>query len=310
MSVLRSSERSSDGHLLEHLVAGEVAAGVVDHLELVEVEIEEGVLAPVLGGGVEAVLEALLELAAVDQAGERVVAGEIDHLALHAAELGDVLEHQDAAGGAPLAVLDRRDGVADGELPAVAPHQHRVAGVLDHPPLGEAALDGVGERLAGPLVDDVEDAGHRLAAGLVGAPAGQPLGDRVEVVDEAGGVGADDAVADRGEGHLGELLLLGERLLGELALDLGGGAGGEDLEDRQRRHVVADRRGAHHRHVPERPAGAVEERHGDVALDAGLHQPAVARGRAARRRRGGSRSRGRPRCSQGVPRRSYSNGGL
>ena len=139
----RAQER---GHLLEHLVAGEVAAGVVDHLELVEVEIEEGVLAAVLGGGVEAVLEALLELPAVDQAGERVVAREVDHLALHAAELGDVLEDQDAAGGAPLAVLDRRHRVADGELPAVAPHQHRVAGVLDHPPLGEAALDGVGQR--------------------------------------------------------------------------------------------------------------------------------------------------------------------
>ena len=187
-------------------------------------------------------LEALLELAAVDQAGERVVAREIDHLALHAAELGDVLEHEDAAGGPPLAVLDGGDGVADGELPAVAPHQHGVAGVLDDPPLGEAALDGVGQRLARRLVDDAEDPRHRLAAGLGDAPAGEPLGHRVEVVDDAGGVGADDAVADRGEGDLGELLLLGERLLGELALDLGGGAGGEDLEDGDRGRSSPSRR--------------------------------------------------------------------
>ncbi len=203
------------------------------------------------------------------------MAREVDHLALHAAHLGDVLEHQDAAGGAPLAVLDRGDGVADGELPAVAPHQHGVARVLDDPPLGEAALDGVGQRLAVALVDDVEDARHRQPAGLAEVPPRQPLGDRVEIVDDAGGVGAHDAVADRGEGHLRQLLLLGERVLGELALDLGGGAGGEDLEDRQRRHVLADRRGAHHRDVPERPFGAVEQRHGDVALDPGRHQPAV-----------------------------------
>ena len=113
-------------------------------------------------------LEALLELPAVDQAGQGIVAREIDHLALHAAELGDVLEHQDAAGDAALAVLDGRHGVADGELPAVAPHQHGVASVLDDPALGQAALDGVGHRLAGALVDDVEDPRHRLAAGLGG----------------------------------------------------------------------------------------------------------------------------------------------
>ena len=142
-------------------------------------------------------------------------------------------------------------------------------------PSAQAALDGVGQRLAGRLVDDVEDPGHRLAAGLGDGPAGQPLGDRVQVVDDARGVGADDAVADRGEGHLRELLLLGEGLLGELALDLGGGAGGEDLEDGHRRQILRQRLGAHHRHVPEGPAAAVEERHADVALDAGLDDPAV-----------------------------------
>ena len=45
VSVLRTSDLQQRRHLLEHLVAGEVAAGVVDHLELVEVEVEEGVLA-------------------------------------------------------------------------------------------------------------------------------------------------------------------------------------------------------------------------------------------------------------------------
>ena len=85
------------GDLLEHLVAHQVAAGVVDHLELVEVEVEQHVLAPLGAGAADGALQADLELAAVDQAGQRVVAREVDHLALHAAELGDVLEHQDGA---------------------------------------------------------------------------------------------------------------------------------------------------------------------------------------------------------------------
>jgi len=53
--------------------------------------------------------------------------------------------------------------------------------VLDHPPLGEAALDGVGQRLAGALVDDVEDARQGLAAGLVyviSQSAGVPYDER------------------------------------------------------------------------------------------------------------------------------------
>ena len=138
------------GDLLEHLVAGEVAAGVVDHLELVEVEVEEGVLrARSSARGVEAVLQALLELAAVDQAGERVVAREVDHLALHAAELGDVLEHQDGADRAPWRSWI---GATESRMANSRPSrrdQHGVARELDDPPFGQAALDRVGQRLAG-----------------------------------------------------------------------------------------------------------------------------------------------------------------
>ena len=93
---MRSRDLEQARHLLEHLVAGQVPAGVVDHLELVEVEIEEGVQPPLLAGRGQAVLEAPLELAAVDQAGQRIVPREIDHLALHAPEQGHVLEDEDA----------------------------------------------------------------------------------------------------------------------------------------------------------------------------------------------------------------------
>ena len=185
------------------------------------------------------------------------------------------LKTRTRAGDPPLAVADRRHRVADGGLAAVAADEQRVAGELHDLPFPQAALDQVGQRPAGGLVDHVEDGEDRLAAGLGGAPAGQPLGDRVQVVDDPGGVGADDAVADRGEGHLGALLLLGEGLLGELALDLGAGAGGEDLEDRHGRQVLGERLGVHDRHVPERPVVGVEERDREVALDPLLAQPGI-----------------------------------
>ena len=46
------------GDLLEHLVARQVAAGVVDHLELVEVEIEEDVVAALAAGAADGALQA------------------------------------------------------------------------------------------------------------------------------------------------------------------------------------------------------------------------------------------------------------
>ena len=71
MSLRAHAGAQEGGDLLEHLVAGEVAAGVVDHLELVEVEVEQHVLAPLGAGAADGALQADLELAAVDQAGQR-----------------------------------------------------------------------------------------------------------------------------------------------------------------------------------------------------------------------------------------------
>ena len=55
------------------------------------------------------------------------------------------------------------------------------------------------DRLAGVLVDDVEDVRQGPAGGLGLGPAGQGLGHAVEERHPALGVGADDRVADAGE---------------------------------------------------------------------------------------------------------------
>ena len=68
---------------------------------------------------------------------------------------------------------------------------------------------GAGRRLR--LVHQAEQRLDRQPLGVVQLPAGEVLGDRIQVLDPALDVGGDDAVADRGERHL-RALLLGEQL--------------------------------------------------------------------------------------------------
>ena len=73
------------------LVAGRVAERVVDVLEAVEVEHEHGALGAVAARACARAVELLLEAAPVEQAGERVVVGQVLELLLEALALGDVL---------------------------------------------------------------------------------------------------------------------------------------------------------------------------------------------------------------------------
>ena len=57
----------------------------------------------------------------------------------------------------------------------------------------------------------------RLAARLGAGPAGELLGDRIEVIDAAFAVGGDHRIADRLQRHLRAFLLGEHRLLGALA---------------------------------------------------------------------------------------------
>jgi hypothetical protein len=202
------------GELAQQLVAGDVAAGVVHDLELVEVDVEQRVMLVERLGALEQLLEKVLELAAVDQAGERVVAGVPGELLGEEARAGHVPEHQHRADHAALAVADRRRRVLDDELLAVLADQQRVsaAGQRGIGLLRRAAARR--DRLARLLVDDVEDPVQRLALRGCRLPAGHLLGDRIEVADPATGVGGDHGVADRVQGHLGQFLFVEQRALG------------------------------------------------------------------------------------------------
>ena len=60
--------------LSQQLVAGDVSTGIVDDLELIEVEVTQGVLGILLASEIDQMTQALLELAPVDEPRQRVMA--------------------------------------------------------------------------------------------------------------------------------------------------------------------------------------------------------------------------------------------
>ena len=128
--------------LAQQLVAGHVAAGVVDHLEAVEVHEQHGVGR---AGGVrqlERVLQPRLELAAVLQAGERIVARVVGQL------LGEGVGRRDVG---QRALVEQHAVVGVAHRARVLQH-HELAAVLAlQQQLGVAHLAVLGHRLH-PLV--------------------------------------------------------------------------------------------------------------------------------------------------------------
>src|SRR5690349_3040767 len=100
-----------------------MAAGVVDDLELIDVEITQRVAALAGLRALQGALDAALELAPVDQAREQVMRRVVRKAAIQLAALGDVMEHEHAARHRARTVTNRRGGALDVELVAVAANQ-------------------------------------------------------------------------------------------------------------------------------------------------------------------------------------------
>ena len=205
------------GHPAEQLVPRQVAAGVVDQLELVEVHVAEGVHVRQRPRLLEGALEVAVEGLAVEQAGQLVVGRLVGELEGHQALVRDVLEDQHGADDLAVVGADRGAGALDRVAPPVAPLEGDPFGEAEALPLLEAVAEQRLDVLAlAPLPVEVEDLRQGVADGGAALPAGELLGHRVQVFDAPLAVGRQHAVADRGEGDLGELLLGVE--LGHLGL--------------------------------------------------------------------------------------------
>jgi hypothetical protein len=196
--------------LAQELVAGRVAAGVVDELELVEVDVHQRVHALLGMREAQRVVQARLEVGAVDEPGERVVRRPVAHLACHAALVADVAEDEHRAQHPAVHGEDRRDGLLDRGLVALAARERRERpgrcalrrlGVRHATgrmrPVDEAGRHRIRQRRARDLVDAAVDLVERACPRLGVAPAGEPLGDRIEVLHAAGVVRRDHRIADR-----------------------------------------------------------------------------------------------------------------
>src|SRR5690606_16253786 len=101
---LRLEQRAD---LTQQGVTGGVPAGIVDHLELVKVQVTQGERALARARALQTALDAALELAPVHKTRQRVVAGVIGKLAIELATLAHVVEDQYCAHHLAGAVADR-----------------------------------------------------------------------------------------------------------------------------------------------------------------------------------------------------------
>ena len=98
----------SPGHAANQLVAGLVAERIVDLLQVVEVDHEQGSLRPIAPSAPHVRLELALEAAPVQPPREGIVVGQVVQLFLVAAALADVQDLGQEVGGLALGVAQER----------------------------------------------------------------------------------------------------------------------------------------------------------------------------------------------------------
>ncbi len=117
-----------------------MAAGVVDHFELIQIEVEQGVpAAGICPRAVDRGRQPIFELTPIDEPGERIVAGLIMQGAVQAALLADVVEHQHGTDQIARTVADRRSRILDGDLLASTPDGHGVLREIECLPFAQTA---------------------------------------------------------------------------------------------------------------------------------------------------------------------------
>ena len=248
-------------HVLQQQVAHVMAQGVVQGLEVVQVdEQQRTALALALGAG-QCLLHAVHQQHAVGQAGERVVEGQALHLALAGLARADV--------GVDLQDRRRLSVLARNPRP-VCFHVERIAvavvlGDLAHPlALLQCGVRGAREHCGVVVQQRLRALAQRLQPG----PAVEALGALVPEQDAVRQVAHDDGVLrlvqQRG--------LVADARLGLLALDLGGGARGEDLQHRGDEPSLVQRFAEQHEDQAQRLAVGVAQLLADVALGAEFAQ--------------------------------------
>ncbi len=205
------------GQLAQQLVAGQVTTGVVDDLELVQIQVQKAMLDVFLVRPPDRFANAVLGLSAVHQASEGIVSGLPIHLEAHFTGFADVVKHHHHTDNFTVSITNGRRGVFNGNLVAMAVHQHGVVGKANHFALLEHPIDRVRHRQAGVFIEDVHDVLERLASHLITPPARERLRHRIHEFNAAACIGGDDRIANGFEGHLHPLFFGGKQFLRAVA---------------------------------------------------------------------------------------------
>ena len=171
---------------------------VVHELEAVEVEIAHDVAHTLAARRIESGVEPALELGAIHETGERVVARLVRHLAREPAQLAHVVEDHDAARDLAVgpAIGDAVSSVENSRSACLLSSSARRPR-LTRRALAQAFRDGIAERAPVDLVDERQEIEQALAEPRAARAAEQLLGRLVHVVDRAVQVRRDHAFADR-----------------------------------------------------------------------------------------------------------------
>jgi len=208
--------------LPKQLIARRMAAGIVDQLELVQIQIQKRLMrARILAHTLHRRRQSILEFAPVDEPGERIVARLIMQGAVQPPLLAHVVEHHDRADQVPGAVADGCSGVLNRDLLPAPGNEHRMLRESEHLALAQAPHDGALARLACALIDDGQHIGDQFPLRLaVLQPVRLPPPDSCSrfALRSRG----DHRIADRLQRHLCAFLRLEHGSLGLLALgDIG-----------------------------------------------------------------------------------------
>ena len=190
-----------------------MTACIVDHLELIEIEIQQG-MRNMRARRAQQVGQAVLELGSIDQARKRVVGRLVGQLLCELALLRDISKNQDNADARVVAIADRSRRHVDIELPLVPADQQAAVARPDTLIALQTPAHGVFGRLARDLIDNMKYLGERAAPCRQVVPAGQTLSDRVEVGDAGRCIRGDDSIPDAGEGDTEQILFRSQNIVG------------------------------------------------------------------------------------------------
>ena len=101
------------------------------------------------------------------------------HLQHHFPGGAHVAEDDYGAADLPFAVVDRRNGVFDGNFKTVSPNKDAVRRQVHAAILANSQLHGIGNGFASSVIHDSENFGHGQARRFLPRPTGHPLGNGI-----------------------------------------------------------------------------------------------------------------------------------